>query len=72
LDSNGRIERALLSGDFIAGSGAVDRLGRALRGKPFSLDAINAAVTGSFEGGAGFILGVGELSNLVSLIAKAG
>ena len=71
LDGNGKVERALLTGDFIASSGAVDAFGRALRGSPLTPESINRAVMRSFEGGAGFILGVGELSNLVSLIAKA-
>ena len=71
LDSQDLVQRLQISGDFIAGSAAIDRLARELRGKPFALDSIRAAVTRSFTGSASFILGVGDLSNLVSLIAKA-
>jgi lipoate-protein ligase A len=71
LDSEGIVLGLQIAGDFIAGSGAIDCLTRELRGKPFGLDSIRAAVTRSFAGNANFILGVGDLSNLVGLIAKA-
>ena len=69
LNDTGTVETLTLSGDFIANSPAVAELETELRGKPLELATVSRAVTKIFSGGENFILGAGELSNLVRLIA---
>lgn len=71
LASDGTIDRAMLTGDFIANSSAITELEGELRGKRFDLASISGAVTRTFSRGDNFMLGVGDLSNLVRLIAGA-
>jgi lipoate-protein ligase A len=73
LKADGAIEAARLSGDFIANSPAIAELESELRGRPLDLPSISDAVAKTFgdneNNNSNFFLGVGELSNLVRLIA---
>ena len=69
LESDGTIAAATLSGDFIANSPAIAELENELRGKRLDLGAVSRAVSKTFAHDGHFFLGVGQLSNLVSLIA---
>ena len=71
LNSDGMIEAATLSGDFIANSPAIAQLESELRGHPLDLASVSRAVTRTFSHDGNFILGAGELSNIVRLIAAA-
>jgi lipoate-protein ligase A len=69
IDPDKAIEAVRLSGDFIANSPAVAELESELRGRPLDLASISQAVTKTFAREGNFLLGAGELSNLVRLIA---
>ena len=71
LDSDGLIVAATLSGDFIANSPAIAELERELCGNPLDLASVSRVVTKTFSHDGNFILGAGELSNIVRLIAAA-
>jgi lipoate-protein ligase A len=68
---DGKIESMMLSGDYIANSAAIAELENDLRGHPLDLASVARAVTRTFSHDGNFILGAGELSNLVRLIAAA-
>ena len=65
------IERLLLTGDIIANSPGVAELERALSGATLDLPSVARAVADTYGDGRNFILGLGELDNLVRLIAEA-
>jgi lipoate-protein ligase A len=69
LDADKRIETARVSGDFIANSPAIAELESELRGRALDLASISQAVSKTFGHNDNFLLGAGELSNLVRLIA---
>ncbi len=69
--ADGTVERAMLSGDFIANSGAIERFEGALRGRTLDLASVGRVVTEVFGAGDNFILGIGELANLARLVAGA-
>ncbi|MDO8434416.1 MAG: hypothetical protein Q7S58_18600 [Candidatus Binatus sp.] len=71
LDAEGAIEAAMLSGDFIANTAAIAELEAELRGHPHDLASVARAVTRTFSRNGNFILGAGEMSNIVRLIAAA-
>jgi len=71
VSAENRIERAMLCGDFIANSPGVAELEAKLEGRAHDLIAVSNAVTSTYAGGNNFILGSGDLSNLVRLIAGA-
>jgi lipoate-protein ligase A len=71
LKSDGMIEAATLSGDFIANAPAIAQLESELRGNPLDLASVSRVVTRTFSHDGNFILGAGELSNIVRLIAAA-
>jgi len=71
VSDENRIERSMLSGDFIASSSGVSELEAALEGQPHDLVAVSNATTRVFANARAFVLGLGELSNLVRLIANA-
>ncbi len=71
VDTAGTIRRIQLSGDFIANSPAIRALEGALTGKRPDLGSVSAAVMKTFADGANFMLGLGDLSNLVKLVASA-
>ncbi|HYA35908.1 MAG TPA: hypothetical protein VEF03_09815 [Candidatus Binataceae bacterium] len=68
---DGRIENLSIGGEFIANSPGIAALGDELRGRPLDMISVGQAVTSVFAGGENFILGIGDLSNLVKLIAGA-
>jgi lipoate-protein ligase A len=67
--ADGTVDRAMLTGDFIANSAAIERLECELRGRTLDLASVGRVVTDVFGSGDNFILGVGDLSNLSRLIA---
>ncbi len=69
--AGGRIEEAMLAGDFIANSPAVERLERALHGCPAEPAAVEAMVAGVFARPENFILGVGPVETVAGTIAQA-
>jgi len=69
LEPDGTIAAATLCGDFIANSSGIAELETELRGKRLDLGTVSRAVTKTFAHDGNFILGAGDLSNLVSLIA---
>jgi hypothetical protein len=69
LTADTKIETARVSGDFIANSPAIAELESQLRGRPLDLASISHAVSKTFGHNDNFLLGAGELSNLVRLIA---
>jgi lipoate-protein ligase A len=71
VSSDGVVERLGLFGDFIANSPGVSALQSAMVGRRLDLASVSAAVMKVFGHGDNFILGVGELSNLVKLITRA-
>ena len=66
-----KIERLLLSGDFIANSPGIAELEHALAGQALNLASVARAVIDTYGDGRNFFLGLGELDNLVRLIAEA-
>jgi len=69
--AGGRIEDAMLAGDFIANSPAIERLERALRGCPAEPAAVEAMVAGVFAQPENFILGVGPVGTVAETIVRA-
>lgn len=68
---DGRIENFTIGGELIANSPGIAALGDELRRRPLDMISVGHAVTKVFAGGDNFILGIGDLSNLVKLIAGA-
>jgi lipoate-protein ligase A len=69
--TDGAIEKIDLVGDIIANSPGLAALQAELRGAPLDLASVSAAVVKVFGHGDNFILGIGELANLVRLISRA-
>ena len=69
--AGGRIEDAMLAGDFIANSPAIERLERTLRGCSAEPAAVEAAVAAVFAEPGNFILGVGPVGTVAETIARA-
>jgi len=67
----GEIERLMLTGDFIANSSGLREFESALARKPLDLPTVSAAAIHAFGDGSNYILGIGELANLVKLVMKA-
>ncbi|HUY27667.1 MAG TPA: hypothetical protein VMV27_09630 [Candidatus Binataceae bacterium] len=65
------IERLVLSGDFIANSPGIAQLERALAGHTLDLASVARAVMDTYGDGRNYFLGLGDLDNLVRLIAEA-
>ncbi len=61
----------MLSGDFIANSPGISRFERELAGLRLDLATISAAAAGIFGDGSNYILGLGEIANLVELVMQA-
>jgi adenine/guanine phosphoribosyltransferase-like PRPP-binding protein len=66
--TGGAIRDVVLTGDFIAGSGAVARLERALRGCPAEVEAVAAVVERVFAEPGSFLLGVTPLRAIAEAI----
>lgn len=71
LDASGQIERLLLAGDYIANSDAVAAFEKAACGRRPDLGSLSRIAAQVFDGMQNYILGIGELPNLVKLISKA-
>jgi hypothetical protein len=71
VSADNRIERLMLSGDLIANSSGVAFFEAALEGQTHDLVAVSNSVTSVFSAERNFILGLGELSNLVRLVVEA-
>lgn len=70
LQGRGVIKNARLFGDFIANSGAVSELERALRLCPANWSALEAVVSGVFSKPQNFVLGIGRLRTIVDTIMR--
>ncbi len=71
LGAGAEIDRVVLSGDFIANSPGIRRFESELAGSQHDLPTVSAAALGTFGDGSSYILGLGELANLVKLVMKA-
>jgi lipoate-protein ligase A len=71
LSPEGVIERLALCGDLIANSPGIRAFESEMTGKQLDLPSVSAAVMKIFGHGDNFILGIGELSNLVKLVTRA-
>jgi lipoate-protein ligase A len=71
VSAENRIERLMLSGDFIANSSGIALFEAALEGQTHDLVAVSNSVARVFSADRNFILGLGELSNLVRLVVQA-
>src|SRR5439155_19280745 len=69
--AGGRIEEAVLAGDFIANSPAIERRERALRGCPAEPAAVAAMVAGVLAAPESFVLGVGRLRSVSETSERA-
>jgi lipoate-protein ligase A len=67
---DGRLERLVMSGDFIANSPVIAAFEREVCGGAFDLPSISRAVVKTFASGENYFLGLGDLSNLVQLVMK--
>jgi lipoate-protein ligase A len=72
LGAGGIVDRIMLSGDFIANSMGISRFESELAGKQLDLATVSAAAIGTFGDGSNYILGLGEIANLVGLVMKSG
>jgi len=71
LNDEGKIERIMMAGDFIANSGGLAEFERALVGKRLDLMGVSAAAAKIYADGTNYILGLGDLTNLSRVIMKA-
>jgi lipoate-protein ligase A len=71
LDTDGTIRHVTIAGDIIANSPGLVQFERELIGQPLELASVSRAVINTYAGGKNFILGIGELDNLVKLVANA-
>jgi lipoate-protein ligase A len=71
VSADNRIERVMLSGDLIGNSPGIALLEAALEGQTHDLIAVSNAVAKVFSADRNFILGLGEVSNLVRLVVEA-
>ena len=71
VSADNRIERLMLSGDLIANSSGIAFFEAALEGQTHDLVAVSNSVASVFSADRNFILGLGELSNLVRLVVEA-
>ncbi len=69
--TDGAVENLGLFGDFIANSPGISAFQSEMSGRRIDLASVSAAVMKVFGHGDNFILGIGELSNLVKLITRA-
>ena len=68
---NFTIEQLILTGDFIANSPGVAELESEIAGTTLDLPSVTRAVMRTHGDGRNFILGLGDLENLIRLIAEA-
>ncbi len=67
---DGRIERLVMSGDFIANSPGVAAFEREIRAGTFDLPSVSRAALKTFASGDNYFLALGDLTNLVQLVMK--
>ena len=68
---DGVVDTIDLAGDFIANSPGIAAFQSAMSGKRLDVASVTAAVMKVFGHGDNFMLGIGELSNLVKLVTRA-
>jgi lipoate-protein ligase A len=68
--ADGAVEKIDLLGDLIANSPSIAAFQSEMNGRRLDLASVSAAVMKVFGHGDNFILGIGELSNLVKLITR--
>jgi len=68
---DGTIRHVTMAGDFIANSPGLRQFENELVGRPLDLASVTRAVESTYADGTNFILGIGELDNLVKLVANA-
>jgi len=71
VSADHRIERLMLSGDLIGNSSGIALFETALEGQSHDLIAVSNSVARVFSADRNFILGLGDLSNLVRLVVEA-
>lgn len=71
LAPDGAVARFGIFGDFIANSPAIRALASEMTGKRLEFASVSSAVMKIFAQGDNFILGIGDLSNLVNLVMRA-
>jgi lipoate-protein ligase A len=71
VSADNRIERLMLSGDLIGNSSGIAAFEAALEGQTQDLIAVSNSAAKIFSADRNFILGLGELSNLVRLVVEA-
>jgi lipoate-protein ligase A len=69
--AEGAIESLALAGDFIPNSPGIVEFQSEMRGRRLDLPSVSATVMKVFGSGDNFILGIGDLSNLVQLVSRA-
>jgi lipoate-protein ligase A len=69
--ADGLVESLALAGDFIASSPGIVEFQSEMRGRRLDLPSVSAAAMKVFGPGDNFILGIGDLSNLVQLVTRA-
>lgn len=69
--ADGAVEKIDLVGDLIANSPGIAAYQSEMSGRRLDLASVSAAVMKVFGHGDNFVLGIGELSNLVKLITRA-
>jgi hypothetical protein len=69
--ADGAVENLGIFGDFIANSPGIAALKSEMIGRCLDLASVSAAVMKVFGHGENFVLGIGELSNLVKLLTRA-
>ena len=71
VSADNRIERLMLSGDLIGNSPGIALFEATLEGQSHDLLTVSNSVARVFSADGNFILGLGELSNLVRLVVDA-
>jgi lipoate-protein ligase A len=71
LHNDHEIDAITVSGDFIANSPGLARFERELVGRTLDYGTVMTTAVRIFGDGSNFILGIGELANLVRLVMKA-
>jgi lipoate-protein ligase A len=70
ISAHGTVEKIDLVGDLIANSPGIAAFQSELSGRQLDVASVSAAVMKVFGHGDNFILGIGELSNLVKLVMR--
>jgi lipoate-protein ligase A len=66
----GKLDRLVMSGDFIVNSPGLAAFERELRGSSLDLPSVSRAVVKTFASGENYFLGLGDLTNLAQLVMK--